>query len=86
VPVHRDLDAPTHQIAVGAPRADQRGEAPARRLRAAGVAAAKLIGRLITEGWNVDTARSHAGRLKDASEPPPWVDRETLAQVPLPAR
>ena len=45
-----------------------------------------LVARLIAEGWNVDTARGHAGRLKDVPEPPPWVDRETLAQVSLPAR
>jgi hypothetical protein len=45
-----------------------------------------LVDRLLAEGWNVETTRSQAGRLKDAPEPPPWVDRETLAQVPLPAR
>jgi ParB-like chromosome segregation protein Spo0J len=29
-----------------------------------------LVARLIAEGWNVDTARGHAGRLKDAPETP----------------
>jgi ParB-like chromosome segregation protein Spo0J len=45
-----------------------------------------LVTRLVAEGWNVDTARAQAGRLKDAAEPPPWADREALAQVSLPAR
>jgi ParB/RepB/Spo0J family partition protein len=29
-----------------------------------------LVARLIADGWNVDTACSHAGRLKDVPEPP----------------
>jgi ParB-like chromosome segregation protein Spo0J len=39
-----------------------------------------LVERLLVEGWNVDTARGHAGRLKDAPEPPIWADRDALAQ------
>jgi hypothetical protein len=41
-----------------------------------------LVARLIAEGWNVDTARGHAGRLKDLPrELPTWIDREALAQA-----
>jgi hypothetical protein len=39
-----------------------------------------LVARLIAEGWNVETARGHAGRLKDAPEPPAWTDRDALAR------
>jgi hypothetical protein len=35
-----------------------------------------LVAALIAEGWNVETARAQAGRLKDAPEPPPWADRD----------
>jgi hypothetical protein len=41
-----------------------------------------LIARLIAEAWNVNAARSHAGRLKDLPRNlPSWVDRETLAKT-----
>jgi hypothetical protein len=40
-----------------------------------------LVARLIAEGWNVDTARGHAGRLEDAPEPPSWADAEAIAQA-----
>jgi hypothetical protein len=39
-----------------------------------------LVERLLVEGWNADTARGHAGRLKDAPQPPIWADRDPLAQ------
>jgi hypothetical protein len=29
-----------------------------------------LVARLVAEGWNVETARGHADRLKDVPEPP----------------
>jgi hypothetical protein len=35
-----------------------------------------LVVRLLAEGWTVDNARSHAGRLKDVPEPPAWADQE----------
>jgi ParB/RepB/Spo0J family partition protein len=35
--------------------------------------------RLFAERWNVDTARGHAGRLKDVPEPPAWADRKAVA-------
>jgi ParB-like chromosome segregation protein Spo0J len=41
-----------------------------------------LIARLIAEAWNVDAARSHAGRLEDLPRDlPSWVDREALAKT-----
>jgi ParB-like chromosome segregation protein Spo0J len=39
-----------------------------------------LVSRLIKEGWNVDTARQQAGRLKDVPEPPSWADGERIAR------
>jgi hypothetical protein len=30
--------------------------------------------RMLDASWNVETARSNAGRLKDVPEPPTWAD------------
>jgi ParB-like chromosome segregation protein Spo0J len=40
-----------------------------------------LVSRLTAEGWNVETARGHAGRLKDVPKPPDWADRRLLASA-----
>jgi hypothetical protein len=42
-----------------------------------------LVCRMLSASWNVETARSNAGRLKDvpkAEDVPTWVDRDAVAE------
>jgi ParB-like chromosome segregation protein Spo0J len=60
---------------VVAPRWNQLGEihvAPEWLRRA-------LALRMLEAGWNVETTRSNAGRLKDVPEPPEWADADAIA-------
>jgi ParB-like chromosome segregation protein Spo0J len=40
-----------------------------------------FVRRMLEAGWNVETTRTHAGRLKDVVEPPTWADRDAIAEA-----
>jgi hypothetical protein len=35
---------------------------------------------MLAAAWNVETARTNAGKLKDVPEPPAWADHDAIAQ------
>jgi hypothetical protein len=40
-----------------------------------------LIGRLVQDGWMVETARAPAARIKGVPDPDAWADREAIVEA-----